>query len=403
MQKFKYKTTGGGKEGFIFAASKKKALVLLMRQGIQASVLTPVGGKNAQNEYDRVKKLNSKITLPFLKRLLQLHGAGLPLGDTLKILQTRLQDQRLRDLSIVLWRDLSEGKGLGAALKGYPNIFGEDIVYPIEAAEATGNLTPVLKDIIRLLTEREQLKKKILSGMAYPALVIFVALGVVVFFLFFLLPKIESMLTAMGGTLTLPARILVGFSSVLFYGIPLSILGSILGYIFIKAWRKRSDVGLLETDLFLLKIPIIGGILKYIEICRISNLLSTLLNSGISLTEAMRLTERVIRNTYFRKQYQEARTKINDGVALTQAFKTKKLSLFTDLALDILMVGENTGNLQDSFKEVYYLHNQELDLRFTRLTNGITSCALGFAFFMVGVLALGIVSSIMQFSSTIKL
>ena len=85
------------------------------------------------------------------------------------------------------------------------------------------------------------------------------------------------------------------------------------------------------------------------------------------------------------------------------AFKTKGMSLFTDLALDILMVGESVGNIQDSFKEVYYLHNQELDERFNKLTNGITSCALGFAFFMVSILALGIVSSIMQFSSSIKI
>ena len=117
----------------------------------------------------------------------------------------------------------------------------------------------------------------------------------------------------------------------------------------------------------------------------------------------MRLTERSIHNLYFRQQYQEARGKINDGVALTTAFKTKGLSLFTELAMDILVVGENTGNMSSSFQEVYRLHNQDLDTKFNRLTGLITSSALGFAFFMVGVLALGIVSSVMQFSSSIKI
>ena len=74
----------------------------------------------------RIKSFDSKLALPFLKRLLQLHGAGLAIGDTLRILQTRLQDPKLRDLAIVLWRDLSEGKSLGTALKMYPNIFGGD-------------------------------------------------------------------------------------------------------------------------------------------------------------------------------------------------------------------------------------------------------------------------------------
>jgi type II secretory pathway component PulF len=403
MLKFKYKVAGSSKEGFIFADSKNKAITLLNRQGIQVSILTLVGRDNSSNIADNVKKLTSKVALPFLQRLMQLHGAGLPLGDTLKILQTRLQDPNLKALSIVLWRELSEGKSLASAMKNYPNVFGDDIIYPIEAAEVTGNLAPVLTEIIRLLSEREQLKKKIISGMTYPVIVSCVAVFVVIFFLFFLLPRIESMLTAMGGNMTLPARILIGCSNVLLYGMPVAIV-STLGLIFgIRQWRKRSEAGVFKTDVFLLKIPFIGSIIRYTEICRVSNLLSTLLGSGVNLTEAMRLTEHSIHNLYFRQQYQEARGKINDGVSLTNAFKVNGLSLFTELALDILVVGENTGTIASSFQEVYRLHNQDLDTKFNRLTTIITSGALGFAFLMVGVLALGIVSSVMQFSSSIKI
>ena len=402
MLKFKYKVSGSNKEGTIFAESKKQAFNLLVRQGIQASILTQVGADKSKDQTKRVKKLDSKIALPFLKRLLQLHGAGLPIGDTLKILQTRLQDEDLKELAIVLWRELSEGKSLGSAMKNYPNIFGDDIIYPIEAAEATGNLAPVLQDIIRLLTEREELKKKVISGMSYPIIVSIIAIGVVIFFLFFLLPRIESMLTAMGGGLTLPAKILVGFSHFLLFGMPIFLVLAIGGWCALQWWRKHSEIGLLKTDTFCLKIPIIGNLVQLVEICRVSNLLSTLLASGVNLTEAMRLTERAIRNTCLRKIYQEARSKINDGVALTIAFKNNKQAFFTDLALDILMVGENTGNMNDSFKEVYTLHNLDMDTRFNKLTSWITSGALGFAFFLVGVLALGIVSSVMQFSSSIK-
>lgn len=402
MLKFKYKASGSNKEGIIFAESKKQALNLLVRQGIQASILTLVGTDNSKDQSQNVKKLNNKVALPFLKRLLQLHGAGLPIGDTLKILQIRLQDKNLKELAMVLWRELSEGKSLGSAMKIYPNIFGDDIIYPVEAAEATGNLVPVLKEIIRLLTERESLKRKVISGMSYPIVVSLIAICVVIFFLFFLLPRIESMLTAMGGGLTLPARILVGFSNFLLFGMPIILV--LIGFIVfvLKWWRKHSDVGLLKTDALCLNVPIVGKLVQYVEICRTSNLLSTLLGSGVNLTEAMHLTERAIRNTYLRKIYQDARIKINDGVSLTMAFKNKKQAFFTDLALDILMVGENTGNMNDSFKEIYTLHNLELDDRFKNLTNFITSSALGFAFFLVGVLALGIVSSVMQFSSSIK-
>lgn len=396
MQKFTYQIHGSRKKTIV-AKNKEHALAQLRQQGISPSTVTFVSASFHQ------KKQNRKLVLPFLKRLLQLHEAGLPIGDTLRILQTRLKDPQLRDLAIALWKDLSEGKSLGSAMKSYPHVFSEDIIYPLEAAESTGNLAPVLRDVIRLLTEREQLKKKIVAGMAYPVFVTIAAMAVVVFFLFFLLPRIEGMLTSMGGHLTLPARILIGFSNVLLYGIPLTLIGSgciawILRYV-----RKHSPQARQKTDRLLLAVPMLGTILQYTDLCRVSNLLATLLKSSVNLTEAMRLTERTIRNSFLRAQYQEARNKINDGAAITNAFQVKKAPLFTDLALDIIMVGENTGNLHESFQEVYNLHNQELDTRLHRLTTLITSGALGFAFFLVAILALGIVSSIMQFTNTIKL
>ncbi|MDR1254956.1 MAG: type II secretion system F family protein [Puniceicoccales bacterium] len=403
MLKFKYKTGGSKKEGFIFAKNKKQALQLLVRQGIQPAELILIAKGVEKDPAENVKKLNSKIALPFLKRIFQLHGAGLPLGDTLKILQTRLRDQNQKELAIVLWKDLSEGKSLGDALKNYPNIFGEDIIYPIEAAEVTGNLAPVFKEIIHLLTEREQLKKKVLSGMAYPTIVSMVAIIVVGFFLFFLLPRIEHMLTSLGGEMALPARILIGFSHALLYGFPVIVVGLVVGCITIRSWRKFSASGKFKTDSFILKLPVVNTLIRYVEICRVSNLLSTLLSSGVNLTEGMRLTEKVIGNICLRKLYQEARNKINDGVAMSVAFKAKSIPFFTDLALDILTVGESTGNMHESLKEVYRLHNEELDSKFRFLTHAITSSALGFAFFLVGILALGIVSSVMQFSSSLNL
>lgn len=399
MQKFKYKVTGSNKDKFIFAENKKHAANLLKRQGVEYKDLIAVQTKTKTD----FKKFNKKLTLPFLKRILQLHRAGLPIGDTLKILQARLTDPIQKELALGLWRELSEGKSFGESLKRYPQVFGEDIIYPIEAAEITGNLAPILKEIIYLLEEREALKKKIFNGMAYPMIVSIVSIFVVGLFLFFLLPKIEHMLKSLGGQLSLPAQLLIIFSHGLLYGLPVVIGLGIVTYTILYNLRKRSAEFKLKSDTFLLKCPVIKTLLRNIEICRVTNLLSTLLSSGVNLTEAMRLTERVIHNAYFRQVFQEARSKINDGVAMSVAFKMKKIPFFTELALDILSVGENTGNMQDSLKEIYQLHNTELDGRFQFLTSFITSAALGFAFFLVGILAIGIISSVMQFSSSIKI
>ena len=401
MLKFKYKYAGK-KEGFIFARNKGHALQLLSRQGIRVDEIVGLGNDKKSPD-GSLKKLNAKVALPFLKRVFQLHSAGLPIGDTLKILQLRVQDKAQKELAIALWRDLSEGKSFGVALRNYPHVFNEDIAAPIEAAEITGNLVPVLKQIIQLLTDREQLKKKIVNGMAYPAIVSTVAVIVVGFFLFFLLPRIEHMLHSLGGEMTLPARLLIVFSHVLLYGLPIGLVVLFLFVFALKTWRKRSAMGRLKTDTFVLKIPVVSHLIRCVEICRVSNLLATLLGSGVNLTEGMRLSEKVIKNVYLKKLFQNACSKVNDGVSLSVAFKSTGIGFFTDTALDIVTVGENTGNMHDSFNEVYKMLNEELDARFRFLTSFITSAALGFAFFLVAVLALGIVSSVMQFSNSLKL
>ncbi len=412
MLKFKYRAldiNGKTLEGECEAPDRKGALEILLSKNLKPLNLVPVAKQSPLFTKEKGKqktpktKKSQKLALPFLKRLLQLHSGGMPIGDTVKILHTRLQDKAQKELAAGLWRELSEGASLADALRRHSDVFSDDIVCPIEAAEATGSLGAVLKDVIRFLSERETLKKKILAGLAYPVFISVVAIGVVGLFLFFLLPRIESMLHALGGKMTLSARLLIGFSHWLIYGIPLLVTLAVAGWIFVIQWRTRSQNGRRRTDQWVLNLPFVGKILRYSEICRTSNLMGTLLSSGVNLTEAMRLTEKSIKNTYLRQFFLEARSKINDGVAFSAAFRKGKDIFFTDLALDILTVAESTGTMHHGLGEIYTLHNQELDENLRWMTNFITSFALGFAFFLVGVLALSIVSSVLQFSQSIKI
>jgi type II secretory pathway component PulF len=396
-------------QGECEAESRKEALGLLSAKGLKTLNLVPVAKSSVFLSKGKAKPKKTKIrkspalALPFLKSLLQLHSGGISIGDTIKILYSRLRDPAQKELAADLWRDLSEGVSLADALKGHREVFSDDIIFPIEAAEATGSLGPVLRDIIRFLGEREALKKRILAGLAYPIFVSVVAIVVVGLFLFLLLPRIESMLHALGGKMTLSARLLIGCSHWLIYGLPLLVIFLVSSWIAIGQWRARSPNGRLRTDSWILKIPFLGNLARISEICRISNLMSTLLGSGVNLTDAMRLTEKNIKNVYLRQFFSEARTKTNDGLAFTTAFRKGEDTFFTDLALDILAVGESTGNMNHGFSEIYTFHNQELDEKLRWLTHCITTSALSFAFLLVGILALSIVSSVMQFTQSVKL
>lgn len=139
------------------------------------------------------------VALHFLKMLLQLNSSGMPLGDTLKILSHRLKDQRQKALSSSLWRELSEEKILSEAMSCLPQYFNENMIHLIQAGEATGNLAPILTEIVKISEDSAAMSRKIRAGLAYPILISCMTLGVVALFIYVLLPKIQDMIATLGG------------------------------------------------------------------------------------------------------------------------------------------------------------------------------------------------------------
>jgi type II secretory pathway component PulF len=339
-----------------------------------------------------------KVALGFLKKLYQLHSGGMPLGDSIRLLSIRVTDPRQSSLATRLWRDLSEGRTLANSLRMYPKTFDTSMVHLVEAGESTGNLIPVLENLISHLEERAELHKTIMSGLAYPIFICCLAFGVVLLFLYVLLPNIRKMMDDMGGHMSLATTILIGFSqSAVTYGPWVLVLAFII-VVSIVQWRTTLK-GRATTDAWSLRIPLLKYIFVNTDICRVSNLCATLLESGVNTTEALRMTERSIQNTVVQSRFSAARMLINDGASFSNAFK--HYHVLPDLDLDLLSVGENTGNIAKSFREIYRNHSRELSEQFRLLTVLITTGALGCAFVLVAILALGIVSAVLNMSKSL--
>jgi type II secretory pathway component PulF len=172
-----------------------------------------------------------------------------------------------------------------------------------------------------------------------------------------------------------------------------------LGAIGLGQWRKTT-AGRQRSDKWFLKIPLLGKIFYYSDLFQSGNLISTLIESGINTTEVLRLTERTIKNTDLRERFHTARGQVNEGLSIAQAFKRN--NFLPDLAVDILTVGENTGNLGHSMSEVTKGFRNELTKRLGLLTNLVASGALICAFIMVALIAIGIVTSVFQVSQTLS-
>lgn len=345
------------------------------------------------------KKFNkSNLSLSFLKKLLTLLSSGLPLGDSVRLLSVRLADPRLREMATFIYRRLSEGRTLASAMRELPEAFSEGTVHLVEAGEASGNLVPVLERIVAYLEESAELRKKLLSSLAYPAFIVTIAFGVVVFFLLFLLPKIKTMLATLGGEMTLFAKILIVGSEAAMKAGPFLALALVLTWIGIVNWRKTAR-GRQVTDVAMLRIPYIGNIILYSNIFQMSNLLGTLLASGVNTTEALRLVERAIPNTLLKAKFAQCRKQIQEGVSMATALKRGEF--LPDLAMDILTVGENTGNLVHSLRDIQKIYRDELSRGLATLTTVVSSVALLFAFALVTLIALAIILSVFSISNSL--
>lgn len=407
---------GSGKmvEGSIEAFNRQAASKMLIARRVKVTQLKVLQGSNASRDSSLLSffRLNraghrrrdlgtykdKKVTQDFLAKVLQLHKSGMPIGDAIKSLKERLSDPAMKQLAANIWSALSEGQTLAVALGRYPQIFDNTIIYAIQAGEASGNLKPILENIVEHLREQAELKKKIFAGLAYPVFLSFVAIGVVALFLFYLLPRIEGMMKSLGGEMTWSAKLLIGSADFLvFYGPFIAIAMGIFA-LFISQWRKK-EKGRCVTDEWFLKIPFLGNLIHCSSICQASNLLATLIESGVNTTEAMRLTEKLIQNRTLNERFQMSQKMINDGLAISTAFKQSKF--FPRLATDVLSVGENTGKMAPSFKEIYSIYNEDLSSKLKKMTTMLSSGALLVAFILVSVLALSIVTSVLQFSNSL--
>ena len=420
-------------EGFLStqtlnALNRKQALLLLKKQGIVALKLEELNTNQAQKASKKITlsqwiKANKKffstklaeknfsnkglpttkcegIGLGLLKRLYELHKSGMPLGDAVRILQNRLHDREQKELAIRIWQDLSEGLTLAKSLSRQTRFFAPSVYHIIQAGEATGNLAPILAKIIQYLEEKRAIRKKMLASMIYPSFITLVALLVVVLFLTVLLPQIEDMLQRLGGEMTWSAQLLIDGSNWMLKLGPLLLFSLIILVFSYDRW-KRTKVGKLIIDEWNLKIPLIGNIIYYSNLYQTGNLIATLLQSGVNTTETFQLTEKTIENAHMKQQFNLAKGQINEGASVTQAFRLQKF--MPDVALDILSVSEDTGELPQSMADVTEGFKESLTQRLIVLKTIVSSVALGFAFGLVTLISIGIVTSVFEVSKTLSI
>jgi general secretion pathway protein F len=392
------------------APSRKDALRILAARGLQVSSVNELAsgaaGKPAAASAAKPSRAERRATqlvprqqerLPFLEALFDLMASGMSAGEAVRLLSVRIKEPRLRSLCAGLWERISEGAPLSRAMADFPHVFDPSITNLIQAGEATGSLNDTVQRIISHLTSQRELRRQLAMALAYPVFMVFVAGGVILFFLFFLLPRLQTLLTSLGGKLPTSTKLLIGLSNFsLHYG--LFLVGALV-FGAITFWRWRAtEAGRAQTDAWMLKLPLIGPFAVAQTVLAFSQTLSVLLENGITAAEALRMTEKQIANTVHRLAFNTATARVLEGEALSAALG--RTGCFPDLVLDRLAVGENTGNVVPSLKQIATAYQKLLTNQLDFFTKVLATGVLLGVFVFVGFIALAIVQAVFSVSTS---
>lgn len=409
------------------APSRKDALRLLSARGLQVAQVTELqagpaprksAGKSPPSsssaappaQVSRPTRASTRLNaqaprraerLPFLEALHDLTGSGLSAGEAVRLLSTRIKEPRLRTLCAGVWERISEGAPLSRALGGYPEVFDTGTVNLIQAGEATGSLNDTLSRLIAHLVEQRELRAQLMSALAYPVFMVFVSGGVILFFLTFLLPRLQTLLSSLGGKMPASTKLLIGASqfALSIWGI-MAVVAVVLALVSFIGWRQ-TPAGRAQTDAWLLKLPLVGPFLVAQTVHSFSQTLSVLLENGITAAEALRMTEKQIANQVHRAAFNTATARVLEGEALSVALT--RTGCFPDLVLDRLAIGENTGNVVPSLKSIAAAYQKIITGQLNFFTKVIAGVVLGGVFTFVGFIAFAIVSAVFQVSASFKL
>lgn len=331
----------------------------------------------------------AREVLNFTQQLATLVEAGLPLDRTLTILVDLSVSPRLRQIVQDVGQSVRAGSTLADALsRHHPRPFSRLYINTVRAGEKGGVLEVALRRLAEHLEATRELRDALVSAMVYPALVTAVGVGAIVFLMTFVLPRFAVIFSDLGQALPLPTRILLGVSQALtryWWAIALAVLGTVLGWQLVT----RSERGRLAVDRWLLDLPILGDLLRKIEVGRVVRTLGTLLHAGVPLLTALGVAREVTANRVIALALGAVHEGVKRGDGLTRPMA--ETGAFPALAVHMVQVGEETGRMEEMLGRVAGAYETEIRVALRRLLALLEPVII----LALGLVVLGIVVSIL--------
>ena len=423
MPQFSYKArrrTGEVVEGMLEVADRSAALMQIERLGLfPVAVNAAKGGAIAAAvERSSGQKRNWRDLLPptlraamaqkrkpklqelatFTQQLDNLLSSGMPLTVALNSM-THLESKGISaDVSKELKQDVMEGRSLSDSMAKQPRIFSDLYVNMVRAGESSGALVEVLRRMADHFERFAQVQSKFASAMVYPAFVTVVGICIMFFFMSYMLPKFMSIFQGMNVPLPLMTQILVSISHV-FAAYWWLMLAVVIAAVILFKRFQATDQGRRKIDHWRMNAPLFGKVIKLNIFGQFARTLSTLLENGVPVLTALKITEQIIPNSIVKEAIAKTREEVTDGKTIAQPLARCKI--FPQLMVDLVKIGEDTGDVPGALKNVADTYENELAIALRVMTNMIEPTLIIVMAAGVGFLLLSVLSAMFAITANI--
>lgn len=371
---------GGNVSGELVATSKSELQNLLRRQQITPSKMSEKGKEFNMPTFGGGVK--AKELAVFTRQFSVMIDAGLPLVQCLEILAGQQENPFFQKVLIATRASVEGGATLSAAMRLHPKVFDTLFVNMVEAGETGGILDTILQRLAQYIEKNVKLQRAVKSAMVYPIGVLSIAGGVIILLLWKVVPIFATLFAGLGAELPLPTRVVIKLSD---------FVGSVFGFLIVvaavalivglKVWYGTKQ-GRFILDSILLKLPVLGLLLRKIAVARFTRTLGTLISSGVPILEGLDITARTAGNAVVERALNQVRRALEEGKSLTEPLKESKV--FPGMVTQMIAVGEQTGAMDAMLQKIADFYEEEVDAAVKDLLTALEPVMIVFLGLVVG-------------------
>jgi type IV pilus assembly protein PilC len=376
----------------------------VVEQRLRQQQLNPISTKRQARrlQLQLGSGVKTKDLVTFSRLFATMIDAGLPIVQCLDILSGQQPNKIFAGVLRDVKSAVEQGSSLSDALKRHDRVFDELFINLVEAGEVGGILDTILARLSVYLEKRQKLQRQLRGAMVYPSIVIVIAAGVMTVLLTFVIPSFETMFKDFGSSKdAMPklTRLMMGLSHAFVTYLPLLAV-LLVGGVILAGYVYRQPAGKYQVHKALLRIPILGGVIRKIAVARFTRTLGTLLQSGVPILDAMQVCARTSGNVVIEQAIMYVRARISEGKNMAEPLTETKV--FPDMVVQMISVGEQTGALDQMLNKIADFYEEETDIAVAGLTSAIEPILMVGVGGMVGVVLLSMYLPIFSLAGNIK-